>query len=188
MARPTNAPTLTREALAELARLAKLPLPDCGDNSCGFGGAGKGGMRTNGGCRCTDAHRIHIYRLARAAAQLRDHAPALIAAAERDVAGHELCETTRQRLWRVANAAKLPDMPLIAPMLGALQDIEAALRGTMPPAPDVPATDACPVCHRTPCGHYQVFVRDHGSAPELHDGTTDAQRVDADEIEPEAGS
>lgn len=26
--------------------------PDCGDNSCLFGGAGKGGMRTNGGCRC----------------------------------------------------------------------------------------------------------------------------------------
>lgn len=26
--------------------------PDCGDNSCLFGGRGKGGMRTNGGCRC----------------------------------------------------------------------------------------------------------------------------------------
>lgn len=26
--------------------------PDCGDNSCLFGGKGKGGMRTNGGCRC----------------------------------------------------------------------------------------------------------------------------------------
>ena len=25
-------------------------LPDCGDNSCMFGG--QGGMRTNGGCRC----------------------------------------------------------------------------------------------------------------------------------------
>lgn len=26
--------------------------PDCGDNSCMFGGRGRGGMRTNGGCRC----------------------------------------------------------------------------------------------------------------------------------------
>lgn len=25
---------------------------DCGDNSCHFMGRGKGGMRTNGGCRC----------------------------------------------------------------------------------------------------------------------------------------
>lgn len=32
-----------------LQRLAKS---DCGDNSCIFAGKGKGGMRTNGGCRC----------------------------------------------------------------------------------------------------------------------------------------
>lgn len=25
---------------------------DCGDSSCEFEGRGKGGMRTNGGCRC----------------------------------------------------------------------------------------------------------------------------------------
>ncbi len=29
-----------------------LEVCDCGDNSCRFGGEGKGGMRTNGGCRC----------------------------------------------------------------------------------------------------------------------------------------
>jgi chromosome segregation ATPase len=27
---------------------------DCCDNSCQFGGRGKGGMRTNGGCRCVE--------------------------------------------------------------------------------------------------------------------------------------
>ena len=41
--------------------------PDCGDNSCLFGGRGKGGMRTNGGCRCftavPTAKRIFIERL-----------------------------------------------------------------------------------------------------------------------------
>lgn len=42
--------------------------PDCGDNSCLFGGRGKGGMRTNGGCRCfkdvrPDMRRIFIERL-----------------------------------------------------------------------------------------------------------------------------
>ena len=33
-------------------QLQKLSTQDCGDNSCLFGGKGKGGMRTNGGCRC----------------------------------------------------------------------------------------------------------------------------------------
>ncbi len=28
-------------------------LPDCGDNSCRYSG-NKGGMRTNGGCRCDE--------------------------------------------------------------------------------------------------------------------------------------
>lgn len=42
--------------------------PDCGDNSCLFGGRGKGGMRTNGGCRCfrdvrPDMKRIFIERI-----------------------------------------------------------------------------------------------------------------------------
>ena len=42
--------------------------PDCGDNSCLFGGQGKGGMRTNGGCRCykdvrPDMRRIYIERM-----------------------------------------------------------------------------------------------------------------------------
>lgn len=42
--------------------------PDCGDNSCLFGGRGKGGMRTNGGCRCykdvrPDMRRIYIERM-----------------------------------------------------------------------------------------------------------------------------
>lgn len=41
--------------------------PDCGDNSCMFGGRGKGGMRTNGGCRCfkdlSQAKRIYVERL-----------------------------------------------------------------------------------------------------------------------------
>ena len=41
--------------------------PDCGDNSCLFGGRGKGGMRTNGGCRCfkdlPTGKRIYVERL-----------------------------------------------------------------------------------------------------------------------------
>ena len=41
--------------------------PDCGDNSCLYGGQGKGGMRTNGGCRCfkdlPTAKRIYVQRL-----------------------------------------------------------------------------------------------------------------------------
>ena len=41
--------------------------PDCGDNSCLFGGRGKGGMRTNGGCRCftelPHAKRVFVERL-----------------------------------------------------------------------------------------------------------------------------
>ncbi len=33
---------------------------DCGDNSCRFMEMGKGGMRTNGGCRCiSDRHNQH---------------------------------------------------------------------------------------------------------------------------------
>ena len=36
------------------ALLVVLDQLDCGDNSCLFGGRSKGGMRTNGGCRCLD--------------------------------------------------------------------------------------------------------------------------------------
>lgn len=37
--------------LAELRRIQEAWIPDCGDNSCRFA-IHKGGMRTNGGCRC----------------------------------------------------------------------------------------------------------------------------------------
>lgn len=47
--------------------------PDCGDNSCLFGGRGKGGMRTNGGCRCfrdlPTKQRIYIERMQAALSQ-----------------------------------------------------------------------------------------------------------------------
>lgn len=39
------------EARAERYRGALEDAPDCGDNSCRFA-VKKGGMRTNGGCRC----------------------------------------------------------------------------------------------------------------------------------------
>lgn len=56
---PSSTPPLT-EWLRDNA-------PDCGDNSCLFGGRGKGGMRTNGGCRCfkdlPQAKRIYVERL-----------------------------------------------------------------------------------------------------------------------------
>jgi hypothetical protein len=32
--------------------MTKLDVLDCGDNSCMFDGRDKGGVRTNGGCRC----------------------------------------------------------------------------------------------------------------------------------------
>ena len=59
---------------AEIARLEallewlRMHAPDCGDNSCLFGGRGKGGMRTNGGCRCykdvrPDMRRVYVERL-----------------------------------------------------------------------------------------------------------------------------
>lgn len=38
-----------QKALVE--RVRRLPLPDCGDNSCRFA-TKRGGMRTNGGCSC----------------------------------------------------------------------------------------------------------------------------------------
>ena len=51
----------------ELAEWCVENAPDCGDNSCLFGGRGKGGMRTNGGCRCFKelpfAKRIFVERV-----------------------------------------------------------------------------------------------------------------------------
>jgi hypothetical protein len=61
--------------------------PDCGDNSCLFGGAGKGGMRTNGGCRCfkdlPTMKRIYVERLQ---ASLRSPQSAPATGEERDAA------------------------------------------------------------------------------------------------------
>lgn len=53
--------------------------PDCGDNSCLFGGRGKGGMRTNGGCRCfrdlPTKQRIYIERMQAALSQRSETGP-----------------------------------------------------------------------------------------------------------------
>ena len=44
---------------------------DCGDNSCRFARKDKrGGMRTNGGCRCLEKHRIEVTKLLLNARQL----------------------------------------------------------------------------------------------------------------------
>lgn len=56
------------DKLGELTEWLRGNAPDCGDNSCLFGGRGKGGMRTNGGCRCfkdvrPDMKRIFIERM-----------------------------------------------------------------------------------------------------------------------------
>lgn len=61
----TTAPTDNK---AELLAWLEANAPDCGDNSCMFGGRRKGGMRTNGGCRCLksappQATRIYFERL-----------------------------------------------------------------------------------------------------------------------------
>lgn len=45
-------PKLDQE-VAEFLEAASKDAPDCGDNSCRFA-AKRGGMRTNGGCRCMD--------------------------------------------------------------------------------------------------------------------------------------
>lgn len=65
-----RAPTTAASAGAKPSLLDWLreKAPDCGDNSCLFGGRGKGGMRTNGGCRCfkdvrPDMRRIFIERM-----------------------------------------------------------------------------------------------------------------------------
>lgn len=56
-----------RSSVALLTDWLRENAPDCGDNSCLFGGRGKGGMRTNGGCRCfkdlPTAKRIYVERL-----------------------------------------------------------------------------------------------------------------------------
>lgn len=43
-----------------LRMLRRLSQKDCGDSSCQFAGKGKGGMRTNGGCRCVDALALEL--------------------------------------------------------------------------------------------------------------------------------
>lgn len=52
-----------------LQRLAQM---DCGDSSCLFAGRGKGGMRTNGGCRCIQKF-IDEYRPQSDLEKLRDY-------------------------------------------------------------------------------------------------------------------
>lgn len=57
-----------RPEAARITKWLRENAPDCGDNSCLFGGRGKGGMRTNGGCRCfkdvrPDMKRIFIERM-----------------------------------------------------------------------------------------------------------------------------
>jgi hypothetical protein len=47
---------LSEERLREIERAADDG-PDCGDNSCRFA-TKRGGMRTNGGCRCTSERSI----------------------------------------------------------------------------------------------------------------------------------
>lgn len=64
-AKQLRAPVSERGRILEWLR---TNAPDCGDNSCLFGGRGKGGMRTNGGCRCykdvrPDMRRIYIERM-----------------------------------------------------------------------------------------------------------------------------
>jgi hypothetical protein len=67
------------EALSDREKLIgwlRENAPDCGDNSCVFGGQDKGGMRTNGGCRCfkdlPTMKRIYVERLYRALRSLPD--------------------------------------------------------------------------------------------------------------------
>lgn len=43
---------MTRPPIEELKKRLDEISPDCGDNSCRFA-VKRGGMRTNGGCRCT---------------------------------------------------------------------------------------------------------------------------------------
>lgn len=60
-------PSSSIAATEPVATWLRENAPDCGDNSCLFGGRGKGGMRTNGGCRCfkdlPTAKRIYVERL-----------------------------------------------------------------------------------------------------------------------------
>lgn len=49
--------TISPEELSKLETIAKAA-PDCGDNSCRFA-AKRGGMRTNGGCRCLERSMVH---------------------------------------------------------------------------------------------------------------------------------
>jgi len=53
------------EALELGDTLVELYQLDCGDNSCYFKARGKGGMRTNGGCRCGRNQQRWVENLAK---------------------------------------------------------------------------------------------------------------------------
>jgi hypothetical protein len=59
--------SLSDKPMPSLSDWLRENAPDCGDNSCMFGGRGKGGMRTNGGCRCyrdlPTMKRIYVERM-----------------------------------------------------------------------------------------------------------------------------
>lgn len=59
--------TINKQRLQEIEETLKKYAPDCGDNSCRFA-VEKGGMRTNGGCRCllnrslvTNTNKVEVY-------------------------------------------------------------------------------------------------------------------------------
>ena len=62
----------------KLAAWVRDNAPDCGDNSCLFAGQGKGGLRTNGGCRCfrelPTTERIFVERVYSLALRVADQA------------------------------------------------------------------------------------------------------------------
>ena len=81
-----------KDLLAKLDEMEKranaAAPPDCGDNSCWFATA-KGGMRTNGGCRCYDRSDLAGRRYATLMHASRTDIPKLIAALRRAVEGLE---------------------------------------------------------------------------------------------------
>jgi hypothetical protein len=54
-----------REALELGGKIVERYDLDCGDNSCYFKAHGKGGMRTNGGCRCVENKTRAVENVAR---------------------------------------------------------------------------------------------------------------------------
>lgn len=113
MTTPDEKKLPTREQLDSLKNL--LPL-DCGDNSCQFAPK-KGGMRTNGGCRCVTDLKPFSKRLA--VTRALQALPSLLFAAEE-----------RERLSGVVElyrAMKLPN----GTMVGAVFDERDALRARL---------------------------------------------------------